>query len=100
MNDQRKHQPINAAETARDMILVDVAEHCRRMDPGAALMDRELAKWILDTHDVELAVVYPGFEAQGATDIAVAALYRLGFGREFFDSVVVCGEIVHVRRPA
>ncbi|GEM_PF-5729895 len=100
MNTQGEYQPVNAAEIARDMILVDVAEHCRQMEPGAALLDRELAKWILDTHDAELTVAYPGFKAQGAANIAVVALYRLGFGRELFDSVVVVGEFVHVRRPA
>lgn len=63
-------------------------------------MKSELAIWIHDTHEDDLHEIYPGFSMNGAYDIANRVFWRTSIGRELFDSSIVDGEFVHVRRPA
>ena len=93
MNDKTQHQPVNAAEEAQMRIVNDVVDHLVQMEAGTAI-------WIHDTHEDDLHEIYPGFSMNGAYDIANRVFWRTSIGRELFDSSIVDGEFVHVRRPA
>ena len=95
MNDKTQHQPVNAAEEAQMRIVNDVVDHLVQMEAGTAIKVSDLAIWIHDTHEI-----YPGFSMNGAYDIANRVFWRTSIGRELFDSSIVDGEFVHVRRPA
>lgn len=92
--------PVNAAEEAQARIVNDVVDHLVQMEAGTATKVSDLAIWIHDTHEDDLHELYPGFSMNGAYDIANRVFWRTSIGRELFDSSIVDGEFVHVRRPA
>ena len=100
MNDQMQYQPVNAAEDAQMRIANDVVDHLVQMEAGTAIRVSDLAIWISETHERDLDDLYPGFHMNSAYDIASRVFWRTGIGRELFDSSIVDGEFVHVRRPA
>lgn len=101
MNDQRKYQPVNAAEEyAQARVIKGVIDHLVQMGPGTVFTTADLATWTYDTYEDDLRVIFPGFPMNGAYDIASRVFWRTGIGRELFDSSIVDGELVHVRRPA
>lgn len=100
MNDQMQYQPVNAAEAAQMRIVNDVVDHLVQMEAGTIIKVSDLAIWISETHERDLDDLCPGFHMNGAYDIASRVFWRTGIGRELFDSSIVDGGFVHVRRPA
>lgn len=92
--------PINAAEEAQARVIKGVIDHLVQMEAGTIITSADLAIWIYKTHEDDLDDLYPGFPMSGAFDIAIGVFYHTSIGRELFESSVVDGEVVHVRRPA
>lgn len=98
MNTQREYQPVNAAEEAQARVVKDVIDHLVQMEPGTVFTTDDLATWTYDTYEDDLRAIFPGFPMNGAYDIVTRVFWRTDIGRELFDSSVVDGGLVHVRR--
>lgn len=100
MNDQMQYQPVNAAEEAQSRVVKGVIDHLVQMEPGTVFTTADLAIWTYDTYEDDLRVIFHGFPMNGSYDIATRVFWRTDIGRELFESSIVDGWLVHMRRPA
>ena len=98
MNDQMQYQPVNAAEEAQVRVIKGVIDHLVQMEPGTVFTTVDLATWTYDTYKDDLHVIFPGFPMNGSYDIATMVFWRTDIGRELFESSIVDGGLVHMRR--
>lgn len=92
--------PVNAAEEAQARVVKGVIDHLVQMEPGTVFTTDDLATWTYDTYEDDLRVIFPGFPMNGAYDIVTRVFWRTDIVRELFDSSIVDGGLVHMRRPA